>query len=372
MTANFQSGALRARRGGHNPRQVRLAIEYTNLMNLAARSDLIAVEALDVHPGWPPEKYLITYRCRGIVGIEPDGAPKYGDFHQVKMYLPSDYPLREPHLKWMTPIWHPNIDHEVPNHVCTNTAQNYFAGKPLSDLVRAVGEMVQYVRYHAAWVPPYPLDRAAATWVVEYAEPNGIVSKSKPVDDRPLLRPQRMRLFGAAAEPASGIAQGSRVSAALPAPEVAVPARRRIRLGTSPLDIAVRRPGLAEPVKPSPEPLYEIPPDEAPTVLLSEKVAAALGAVLASGPAEDQRAGNIASRLSGALERLGLRIGRTGRLCSACSTALPKGSHFCPHCGEATEHEAVMCWNCFDTSLSASARFCPRCGVLVHRKPAGT
>lgn len=372
MTANFQSGALRARRGGHNPRQVRLAIEYTNLMNLAARSDLIAVEALDVHPGWPPEKYLITYRCRGIVGIDPDGAPKYGDFHQVKMYLPSDYPLREPHLKWMTPIWHPNIDHEVPNHVCTNTAQNYFAGKPLSDLVRAVGEMVQYVRYHAAWVPPYPLDRAAATWVVDYAEPNGIVSKSKPVDDRPLLRPQRMRLFGATPEPAIGVGKNSGLSSVAPAPDVVVPARRRIRLGTSPLDLAVRRPGLAEPARPSPERRYEIPPDEAPTVLLSEKVAAALGAALASEPAEARRSGNIASRLTGALERLGLRIGRTGRLCSACSTALPKGSHFCPHCGEATEHEAVMCWNCFDTSLPSSARFCPRCGVLVHRAPAGS
>ncbi|MGB5037791.1 MAG: zinc ribbon domain-containing protein, partial [Blastocatellia bacterium] len=143
-------------------------------------------------------------------------------------------------------------------------------------------------------------------------------------------------------------------------------------LGTSPLDIAVRRPGLAEPAKPNPEPLYEIPPDEAPTVLLSKEVAAALGAALASEPAEERRTGNLASRLTGALERLGLRIGRTGRLCSACSTPLPRESRFCPHCGEATEHEAVMCWNCFDTTLSSSARFCPRCGVLVHRAPTGT
>ena len=183
----------------------------------------------------------------------------------------------------MTPIWHPNIDHEVPNHVCTNTAQNYFAGKPLSDLVRAVGEMVQYVRYHAAWVPPYPLDRAAATWVVEYAEPNGIVSKSKPVDDRPLLRPQRMRLFGATPEPAAGVGKSSRLSAAEPAPDVVVPSRRRIRIGASPVAIPVQRPGLADPASPNPELLYEIPPDEAPTVLLSEKVAAALGAALVSG-----------------------------------------------------------------------------------------
>jgi hypothetical protein len=162
-------------------------------MNLAARSSVINVQPVEVQPGWPPEKYIITYRCRGIASVDKNSQPKVSDFHQVSMYLGSDYPLKEPYLKWLTPIWHPNIDHQEPHHVCTNNVQNWFAAKPLAELVLAMGEMVQYKHYHAKWVSPFPLDKAAADWVLEVAEPLGILGPKKPFDDRPLLQTQRMR-----------------------------------------------------------------------------------------------------------------------------------------------------------------------------------
>ena len=113
------------------------------------------------------------------------------------MYMGSDYPLKEPYLRWLTPIWHPNIDHLEPHHVCTNNVQNWFAAKPLAELVLAMGEMVQYKHYHAKWVSPFPFDRAAAEWVLEVAEPKGIVGPHKAFDERPLLRAQQMRNQGA-------------------------------------------------------------------------------------------------------------------------------------------------------------------------------
>jgi ubiquitin-protein ligase len=180
----------------HNARYARLAIEYTKLMNLAARSNFIEVHPVEVQPGWAPEKYVITYRCRGIASVDAQGAPLASEFHQVSMYMGSDYPLKEPYLRWLTPIWHPNIDHLEPHHVCTNNVQNWFAAKPLAELVLAMGEMVQYKHYHAKWVSPFPLDRAAAEWVLQVAEPDGIVGPNKPFDDRPLLRAQRMRNRG--------------------------------------------------------------------------------------------------------------------------------------------------------------------------------
>lgn len=177
----------------HNARYARLAIEYTKLMNLAARSSFIQIQPVEVQPGWPPEKYIITYRCRGIASIDKQQLPQVSELHQVSMYMGSDYPLKEPYLRWLTPIWHPNIDHQEPHHVCTNNVQNYFAAKPLAELVLAMGEMVQYKHYHAKWVSPFPLDRAAAEWVLQVAEPRGIVGPNKPFDDRPLLKAQRMR-----------------------------------------------------------------------------------------------------------------------------------------------------------------------------------
>jgi ubiquitin-protein ligase len=172
----------------NNPRSARLAIEYTKLMNLVSRSKFIKIEPVDVQPGWPPEKYKVTYTCNGIAGVDEHEAPISTNFHQVMIYMGRDYPAQEPQLKWLTPIWHPNIQHEEPFKVCTNNVQNWYPTKSLVDLVVAMGEMVQYKRYHAKWVHPYPLDQMAADWVIRYAEPGGIVGADKPYDRRPLLR----------------------------------------------------------------------------------------------------------------------------------------------------------------------------------------
>src|SRR5690242_13780027 len=225
----------------HNARYARLAIEYTKLMNLAARSSFINVKPVEVQRGWPPEKYIVTYTCRGIASIDANEAPVISNFHQVSMYMGSDYPLKEPYLKWLTPIWHPNIDHLEPHHVCTNNVQNWFAAKPLAELVLAMGEMVQYKQYHAKWISPFPLDRAAADWVLAVAEPQGIIGPHKPFDDRPLLKAQRMRNQTEATvlvEP-----RGS---------------QRKIRLGKPQRAAEVVTLGVSQQVLPEPAPLQEI------------------------------------------------------------------------------------------------------------------
>ena len=170
------------------PRHVRLANEYTQLINLAARSDFMDVEPVDVQPGFPPEKYIITYTCRGVADIDQSGAPRFADFHQARIYLPSDYPLREPYVKWLTPIWHPNIEHIEPHSVCTNTPRGHWMNHSLADLVLMMGEMVQYKRYYAIWERPLPVDRDAAKWVREYAEMRKLITHDRPIDERPLVR----------------------------------------------------------------------------------------------------------------------------------------------------------------------------------------
>ena len=177
-------------------RRARLILEYEKLLNLEKRSEFIEITPVDTIEGMPPENYVITFRCRGISGLEDNLIPKFAEFHQVSMKLSSNFPNQEPFLKWMTPIWHPNIDHNEPHHVCTNNVQNWFSTKSLDDLVVKLGEMVQYQHYHAEWMAPYPLDKEAADWVVNFAEPNGILGKNKPVDNRQLLRPQRIRPRG--------------------------------------------------------------------------------------------------------------------------------------------------------------------------------
>lgn len=177
----------------HNARVARLLIEQEKLLNLSKRSEFIQVQPVEVQPGWPPEKYVVTFTCKGIASINEQGAPQSSELHQVSIYLSRDFPMQEPYLIWLTPIWHPNIEHQEPHHVCTNNVQNWYPGKALDDLVVVLGEMVQYKRYHAEWAQPWPLDKEAAQWVREYAEPRKIIGPKTPFDERPLLREYKIR-----------------------------------------------------------------------------------------------------------------------------------------------------------------------------------
>lgn len=175
----------------NDARSARLQKEYTELMNLSKRGSrkggLINIEPINYKDGCPVEEYIITFTCKGIIGTKSNKEPIYGEFHQVKLMLGAEFPEREPYLRWLTPIWHPNIEHLEPHHVCTNNIESWWPGRTLTDLVLTLGEMLQYKQYHAAWKAPFPLDPDAAKWVEEYAEPNSIMSKGKPVDKRPLL-----------------------------------------------------------------------------------------------------------------------------------------------------------------------------------------
>jgi hypothetical protein len=154
------------------------------------RSDLIKVSAKSEYPGMPPERYIITYQCKGVIGMDRRGNPKIGEKHQVEIYLHSQYPQRWPGMKWLTPIWHPNINH-ANGSVCIDAAW-WSASRSLDRLVIMLGEMVQYKNFHDdPSKPPFPWDMEAASWSRQYRKthPNFF-----PVDTRELMRPERIKL----------------------------------------------------------------------------------------------------------------------------------------------------------------------------------
>lgn len=164
---------------------------YEDLIYLTECSKFIKCVESDIKPNHSHEKYIITFTCLGIAGIDRGGEPQFSEFHQVSMDLPGDYPSRGPVLIWLTPIWHPNIEHQPPHHVCPppyDPHHEEWRTLPIRELAIAVGEMVQYKRYHAERSPPWPIDREVAQWVLEYAEPKGILNKDKPIDRRSLVQ----------------------------------------------------------------------------------------------------------------------------------------------------------------------------------------
>jgi hypothetical protein len=111
--------------------------------------------------------------------------------HQVHIRCGDRYPSEPPEFKWLTPVWHPNIQHEEPKDVCID-APKWTPNMRLEGVCRFMFQMIQYQNYHAALTPPYPLDLVVAKWVRDFAEPRGIVGKNKPVDDKLFYRPSRV------------------------------------------------------------------------------------------------------------------------------------------------------------------------------------
>jgi ubiquitin-protein ligase len=188
LTADITAGGVVS--VGGSPRMRRLKADYELMQELASRSDLISFKAMDARPGVPPERYIVTFACKSISSVDRAGNPQYSMRHQVEIYLHNQYPQRWPGMKWMTPIWHPNINH-LNGSVCIDAAW-WTASRSLDRLIVMLGEMVQWKNFHDdPTKPPFPWDAEAARWSREYRKkhPNEF-----PVDRRELLRPERVKV----------------------------------------------------------------------------------------------------------------------------------------------------------------------------------
>lgn len=209
LTANLTAGAMSV---ADTPRMRRLRGDYELMAELGSRSDLISFKASSTNPNLPPERYIVTFKCKSIVAVDQQGNPKFGEHHQVEIYLHNQYPQRWPGMKWLTPIWHPNINH-LNGSVCIDAAW-WAASRSLDRLVVMLGEMLQYKNFHDdPTKPPFPWDAEAARWSREFRKTH---PHAFPVDHRELLRPERVKLASTEAVPAKPKTQ-VKLKPALPA-----------------------------------------------------------------------------------------------------------------------------------------------------------
>ncbi len=164
-----------------NPFYKRLAKDHLSLFEV--QSDVIKWEVIETRGSIKiPCEYHFHFNFKSIVGINPDQSPIYGNHHIAKVTFPPKYPIEPPELYMQTNLWHPNIKSEgkYKGRICGNT-KGFGLGYDLYLLVVRMGEILQFKQYHAENTPPFPEDIKAARWVLEYAEPNGIVNKYKEI-----------------------------------------------------------------------------------------------------------------------------------------------------------------------------------------------
>jgi ubiquitin-protein ligase len=189
LTADITAGAGSSL-VAESPRMRRLRGDYELMQEMAGRTNLISFVAQSPRPNLPPERYIVSFKCKSIANVDRQGNPMFSDHHQVEIYLHNQYPQRWPGMKWLTPIWHPNINH-LNGSVCIDAAW-WTASRSLDRLVIMLGEMLQYKNYHDdPTKPPFPWDPEAARWSREYRKTHPNVF---PVDTRELMRPERVKL----------------------------------------------------------------------------------------------------------------------------------------------------------------------------------
>src|SRR6187402_1637705 len=90
LTADITAGGVISVAG--SPRMRRLKADFELMNELVSRSDLISFRSVSSAPNLPPERYIVTFKCKSIVDVDRAGNPKFAEHHQVEIYLHNQYP----------------------------------------------------------------------------------------------------------------------------------------------------------------------------------------------------------------------------------------------------------------------------------------
>ncbi len=161
------------------------------------RNDLLALERLRsdssifrfTTQGDPPHLYRIHFQGRGL--WRDHGKVKPIEKHHVEIKLGASYPRTIPEIRWLTPMYHPNIS-EIGMVCLGGYGTHWVPSVQLDELCTMLWDMLRYHNYDIR----SPYNRDAALWVAQQQ------LIRFPTDARPLrdLRAALGRVAGSAAE----------------------------------------------------------------------------------------------------------------------------------------------------------------------------
>ena len=173
------------------------------------RSDLAALEKLEAessifgfrHTGRPPQQFVVAFAGGSLARDRGRVVPR--DHHEVEIKLGSAYPRTIPEIRWLTPIYHPNIS-EI-GIVCLGAyGTHWVPSLMLDELCVMLWDMARFQNYDIR----SPYNREAAQWAAVQT------THRFPIDPRP-LRDGRAALGRVESDPA--VAAGRDTTDAPPA-----------------------------------------------------------------------------------------------------------------------------------------------------------
>jgi ubiquitin-protein ligase len=154
---------------------------YESPQTRRLRNDLIAMQRLSDESsifsfrssGAPTTRYLIEFHGRSLARVR--NKIEYLDRHEVEIKLGTAYPRTMPELKWLTPIYHPNIS-EIGLVCLGGYGTHWVPSLHLDDLCGMLWDMARFHNYDIR----SPYNREAALWAANQ------VTFPFPTDMRPL------------------------------------------------------------------------------------------------------------------------------------------------------------------------------------------
>lgn len=123
--------------------------------------------------GQPAQRYLIEFRGRSLA--REKGKVVVRDQHEVEIKLGVSYPRTMPELRWITPIYHPNIS-EIGLVCLGGYGTHWVPSLHLAELCNMLWDMARYHNYDIR----SPYNREAALWAANQT------TFAFPTDARPL------------------------------------------------------------------------------------------------------------------------------------------------------------------------------------------
>ncbi len=153
-----------------SPQMRRLRSDAAAMARLAEESSILRFRP----SGDPPDRYLVEFHGRSLARDE-DRRIVVRDKHQVSIKLGASYPRTMPEIRWLSPIFHPNIS-EV-GLVCLGGYGTHWVPSLFLDaLCGMLWDMARYQNYDIR----SPYNREAALWAANQA------AFGFPIDPRPL------------------------------------------------------------------------------------------------------------------------------------------------------------------------------------------
>ena len=152
-----------------SPQMRRLKHDLAAMERLSDESHVLRFRSF----GQPATRYLIEFRGRSLA--RERGKVVIADRHEVEIKLGVSYPRTMPELRWITPIYHPNIS-EIGLVCLGGYGTHWVPSLHLDELCNMLWDMARYHNYDIR----SPYNREAALWAANQT------TFPFPIDARPL------------------------------------------------------------------------------------------------------------------------------------------------------------------------------------------